>query len=606
MSQSIPSQAPSHDLSTPRKETLKKWKETLILCFLLTGLAFLIEWVLGNGVLNSYGKHPHPYWLLPLPLAASRGLIAGLTGATMASALYALSALISGTLSEMVELFDRAVLQEALLFVGVAILVGELRDRIQEKLAASKERIALLEQSESRLSREVTTLESIQRELERRVANTDQDFSEIIHMAHRMRFADRKDLFVIAVELTLQQCADSTVVYSVLEGGELQEEAQRRQPGARVLPLSKIALSGLVRRAIQEGSLQNSLQTAGARSGVGPLFVAPLFDHHRRVAALLTVHDLAPERVRSSTPRTFAAIAHWVSSGIGHLAMGTPFSPQERASDSSSLDWDHPPCVGPAAVLPDRLKVEWERHESSQIPLTILSLQLPEELPVEPGEALDEALLNAISKGLRAADGIYRFCYDNAFAIVLPGTGVEGASVVEARLMRLLENLGSVAGVHSRISSFGPGHGQGDPEDVLSEIASCFREESKKPLGLAEWPPADTVLLGDDVDLERWIIRERSMTTRYGFQFHLYQLDRLEGCQGVRHALGRRIGSEGFDHPEIFQLQADGWVLAFAGKAPGLGSELGAVQVWVDHRLGGGTAKVTPYSAKLELEGSGV
>ncbi len=603
MSQLIPNQASAQDPATSRQEVLKKWKETLILCGLLTGLAFLTEWVLGDGVLRSYGKHPHPYWLLPLPLAASRGLIAGLTGATVASILYAFSALFSGAIPESAGLFDRGLLQEALLFVGVAILVGELRDRVQEKLAASKERVAQLEQSESQLSREVSTLESIQRELERRVANTDQDFSEIIHMAHRMRFADRKDLFAIAVELTLQQCADSTVVYSVLEGGELHEEAQRRQPGARVLPLSRIALSGLVRRVIHEGSMQNSMQAAGAKPGVDPLFVAPLFDHRRRVTALLTVHDLAPERVRSSTARTFAAIAHWVSSGIGHLAMGTPFNPQERVPDPSPLDWDHPPCIGPVAALPDRLQVEWERHESSQIPLTVLSLQLPEDLPVGSGEALDAALLDAISTGLRAADGIYRFCYDNTFAIVLPGTGAEGASVVGARLMRLLENLGSAAGVHSQISAFGPSDGHSNPDEVLRSIADRFREESKKPLGLAEWPSVDTALVGDDAGLERWTVRERSMAARFGFQFHLFQLGRLETCQGVRHSLSQGIGLEGFDHPEIFQLETVGWVLAFAGKAPGRGANLGAVQVWTDHCFGRGVACVAPYSANQELEG---
>ena len=72
----------------------KSWTAQWLAAFaevaVLFGIMVLIELVTGDRRIGAFGVHPHPYWLIVLPMAVARGLVAGQTASTCATILFVL------------------------------------------------------------------------------------------------------------------------------------------------------------------------------------------------------------------------------------------------------------------------------------------------------------------------------------------------------------------------------------------------------------------------------------------------------------------------------------------------------------------------------------
>ncbi|MEZ6004106.1 MAG: hypothetical protein R3F17_10455 [Planctomycetota bacterium] len=575
-------------------------RDALLLCALIGALALGLERVFYGSVFGAYGSHPHPYWLMPIVLAAAYGLVPGLIGALGAGALLLGGAWLRGHVPHPTALLDRDALSEPLLFFGVAALIGELRDLVQARLFALQESHRELLESHSRRQYECRLLRTTNAELERRVSQGDRDLQDLIHMAHRMRYADRRDLLGIAADLALQNVGDAVAAYEVGPDGSLTEWVQRTRGNHPCIPLETLRTSPLVQHCIEEGEVQNALEHRDVSAERDPLFVAPLFDHRRRIEALLVVHDLAPERLAPRTVRTFAAIADWVSAGLAHLAMGTPVEGPLEATDLEAHEQDHPHQIIDAPLLPGRLMVEFERHHGSDLPLSVLGLMIP-----DWQNGLDETwearLLTGIAPALRAADGIYRFSFAGCFVLVLPATGSGGAGIVSARLRRSLGSLGSRFGVDAQLFQLGPDFAHADASAVLRELADRFRQMSAQPLGLAELPAPHQLRLGDSQEMEVWIARERSLQRRFGFQYQIFQVIPPETSITPPDALIRvlegAINRGQLPRVRIFWTRGQPLFLGFAGTAAGRGNPLATLQTLVGQAYPERPARVVPYHA---------
>jgi hypothetical protein len=527
-------------LVLPVHESLRSgavwWRETLLRIALALGFALVVEWFVYGAPLAAFGVHPHPYWLAVLPLAASRGLVAGLTAAALAGAI----AVIGGVLNQPggLALFSRSVgmFDEPLLFLVAAIVVGELCDSVRgalREVASERDRLSA-ERDGLRHERDV--LDATVRELERRLAYGPGDVASLVGAARRMASSDRFGLYEVTLDLVLEHVGDAASIVEVARDGSLVLVRARGGTRGSERDLTAAVLSPLVVAAVTRGEAGNVYDLGGDVTPPGPRMVAPLFDHAGAVHALLLLDDLAPARLAPQTFRTFAALADWASSGLGRLAAGaSPLGAGEAFAPRRS-GMDVPRRLGSPEELEAQLLREFARGERHALNLAVLGVQftLEGERAESVLERLDVAVVELLGRGLRASDGLHAFGLAGCYALVLAATDARGAAVTRARIEAAALAVERRLGVGAKICAVGPELGEVTPEHVLESLGRRFRAHARRPLGIPERDEHERWTLGDLTDLVERIAGEAELERRFGLPFQLFEVgfDVLEAGDG--------------------------------------------------------------------------
>ncbi|MFQ5844734.1 MAG: hypothetical protein ACE5JG_07065, partial [Planctomycetota bacterium] len=537
------------------------WKRTLT----EVGVAYLIllplELIL-NGRVGAYGAHPHPYWLIVIPVAAARGAGAALLAAAIGSLLYVLGAVGTLGFSGLDKLLHLRTLLEPLLFFGAGFVIGDFRDVAEARYRRTRRSREEGEEWAERLRKERDVLAEANRLLEKRLVDQTTQFGNLVVAAKRMESADRTEIFELALDMVEEHCGATGSVLLVLDSGSVDFLCYRGWTEAEVGErLGHARRSALVRRALQEGTNVNGFAPGEAPPERGPIAVGPLFDREGVVRALLCLDDVPTYRLNHSTLSTFFGIAEWISAALARVERGVePPDPRQAFSLAPEADaW-----MGEAADLGERLRLEYERLARYGIPTSLLTIQATEWADTSAGgrKKLDRYVLCHFTGGLRASDTLYRFGYPGCYVLLLAGTNQEGAEVVRKRLeRRVLYRPSPVVGKVA-IEVMAPDAEAPDLVSLAGRIAGRFRQFSALTLDSDSPVPVPAApKLGGLEDFIRRIKVETSLALRNGLDLHVIGLFAEGEDRGDAELFGRHVqdvAAEILRHTDgVYRINAD-------------------------------------------------
>ncbi|MHC4491436.1 MAG: hypothetical protein ACYTDU_07415, partial [Planctomycetota bacterium] len=511
------------------------WRRTLTEIGVLYAIVVPIE--LAVGQLGSFGVHPHPYWLIVLPMAAARGVVAGMITATIALGLYAVGAMraIEGD-----DLFTYGNMLEPILFYAVAFFTGELRDEMELKKRKLDRRLDDVNERNTRLRQERDVLADANRELEKRIVDDSAQFGNLIAAAERIERSGKHAVYELALEMVEEHCGAASSVLMLLEDGSLDHLAHRGWPDDELGDRLEAAReSEFVERAIAGGVAVNGFRPEETPPATGPLVVAPLFDAGGVVKALLCLDHVPVSRLNEATITLFLGIADWVSAALARLVR-TSARPA-----ALPLGQERGAFLGSPEELGKRLRLELARCSRYGVPTSFLTIQATEWKDATPEgiENVDRYVLSSFTSGLRPSDALYRFGYPGCYLLMLAGTTVQGAEVVRTRLMRRIEYSTSLPVGMIDIAATGPDVEAPDLISLADRVSARFRRFSSLPLeGRCPIDVPDQVEVGDVAAFMRRLRMETSLAVRNGFDLYVAGIsaDQREGVQTgllARHVL---------------------------------------------------------------------
>lgn len=527
------------------------WRRTVVEIAALFSLVVPIEIVASGGQLGSFGVHPHPYWIIVLPMAGARGVVAGLLAAATASVLYVIGAMQALRPEAFGDLFTYKTMLEPLLFCGVGFFAGELHDELATRYRKLERLVDDVQTRNQRLRQERDVLADANRELERRIVDDSVQFGNMIVAATRIESAGRTEIFEVALELVEEHCGAAASVLLVLEDGSLDHLCHRGWSGEEMAQrLAAARASDFVRRAIAEGRNVNGFQAGESPPESGPLVVAPLFDTSGVAKAILCLDAIPASRLNESTITLFLGIAEWISASLGRLARGEEVEDPRQASIGAGPDADM--WMGSLDDLGERLRLELERCSRYGVPASFLAIQAAEwkDTSREGVDVVDRYVLSHFTGGLRPSDSLYRFGYPGCYLLVLAGTTVEGAEAVRARLRRRLEYSSRKEVGRIDVFATGPDAEAPDLLSLAGRVAKRFREQSALPLE-GKCPvqlPRETRIGNIDAFLRR-LRMEASLAARNGFDLHVVGISADVGgdddARAARDVLARHLREVG-------------------------------------------------------------
>ncbi|MFB3067327.1 MAG: hypothetical protein ACE10D_12530, partial [Planctomycetota bacterium] len=505
-----------------RREETYWWRRTLRDVGIAYGILLPFELIFNGGKVGAFGVHPHPYWLIILPMAAARGAGAALVAAAVGTFLHTLGAIGRLHTTEVQTLLDYTVMLEPLLFFGVGFLVGDFRDVAEARYREIKRKRHKADEKVDRLYKEREVLAEANRLLEKRLVDQTTQFGNLVVAAQRMESSDRTEVFELALDLVDEHCGANASVMLVLDSGSVDFLCYRGWTEGEVgTRLSDARDSAFVQRALDDGTQVNGFLPGESPPEKGPIAVAPLFDGEGVVRALLCLDDVPPFRLNSSTLSIFFGIAEWISAAMARLDRRSE-TPDPRKAFTAAPEGDA--WIGDRNDLGERLRIEYERLARYGVPTSLLLIHASEytDTTAEGRKKLDRYMVCHFTGSLRASDNLYRFGYPGCYVLVLAGTNSEGAEVVRKRLLRRVRYRPSPVVGAVEVEVTAPDAEAPDLVSLASRVAATFRERS--PLKLdSECPvrvPAQTKL-GSLDDFMRRLKIETSLALRNGLDLHV-------------------------------------------------------------------------------------
>ncbi|MDH3590707.1 MAG: hypothetical protein OER88_02445, partial [Planctomycetota bacterium] len=500
------------------------WRKTLVEIGVLYSIIVPIEIAVNGGGIGAFGVHPHPYWLVVLPMAGARGVVAGLIAAAVASFLYTIGAFQALGEDGAAAVFTYRHMMEPILFFAVGYFAGELHDELELKRRKLQRLIDDVQTRNTRLRQERDVLADANKELEKRIVDDSVQFNNLIVAATRIEKAGRTEVFEIALDLVDEHCGASASVLILLDDGTLDLLCSRGWDDSQVSNrLAAARESEFVFRALKQGEAVNGFHPEETPAEKGPLVVAPLFDSGGVAKALLCLDEIPLSRLNESTVSIFLGIGEWVSATLGRLDGGGKVERVARPSApipaGLSDAW-----LGRPVELGERLRLEVERCTRYGVPTSFLVIQATEWVDTsrDGRDVLDHYVLTHFTGGMRPSDALYAFGYPGCYLLVLSGTTVEGAEIVRKRLSRRIEYSASRAIGSVEIASMAPDAESPDLLSLIERVAERFRRFSSLPL--ESRCPLDVPEETRSGDIEEFIRRlrlETSLATRNSFDFHV-------------------------------------------------------------------------------------
>jgi hypothetical protein len=459
------------------------WAQTLVETGLLFGIIVFFEMKFGDGRVGAFKAHPHPYWLVVIPMAAARGVVAGMVAAAVASCLYMVGAQKENPGQPLQALINLEIMLEPILFFGVGFLVGEFRDVTAARNRRQTIKLAAARNHARKMREQRDVLQAANRILEKRLVDHTTQFGNLIVAATRIEHAGRKEAMEIALELIEEHCGAGASVLLPLSDGTIDFLCHRGWPDADSAErLAAARECDFVRRSIEEGKTVNGFSLDEAPPDSGPLVVTPLIDENGVIEALLCLDEIPTSRLNASAVRTFLAIGEWISAVLGRLSRTGEEAP---VSSTMALLETTPNWLGQPQDFAERLVAEYERSSRYGLPLSVLTIQFTECTDSTPQglKQIDDYVRRTFTPRLRSSDGVFRFPHPGCYTVICAGTPLEGGRVVRSRLSQRIEHSPDVKLGEIRINVTGPDPDAPDAENLVARLVQQFRTDGTLPLG---------------------------------------------------------------------------------------------------------------------------
>lgn len=479
-------------LETPSDWTW--WRHTILEVTALYTVVISAEIAMSGGRIGSAGVSPHPYWLIILPLAASRGVVAGFAAAAVGTLFYLLGFISERPNVSADQLLSLDAMLDPLLFFGVSFVVGEFRDVFVTRHRQVQEELHEQKQRNLNIRRQRDVLTEANKELEKRLVDQTAAFGNLIVTATRIESASRREIFEIALELIQEHCGASASVLVPAPHDSVDILCFRGWPeGELPRRLGEARTSEFVRRAVEEGRPLNGFAADETPPNRGPLVVAPLFDDAGVLKALVCLDDIPATRLNASTVATFLAIGQWVSAALNRVERASseavlvdnpplPAARREAAPAASEAPVD--PFLGTPAELAERLRLEYERCTRHGLPLAMVGVQLTEWTDASPRglRKADAFVLSQFVPEVRGADAFYAFGFPGCYVLVLPASTEEAAEAVRQRLLERSRHDPSQPVGPVRLFVTGPDPETPDAVNLVVRLTAEFQQRSALPL----------------------------------------------------------------------------------------------------------------------------
>ena len=497
-----------------------------------------IETLVARAPIGAHGVHPHPYWLLVVPLAATRGLAGALVASTIATALVAHAAYRTEA-GRLIDVFTLETLREPLLFFSVSFVIGELRDSFMRRVGLQQVAIGELEQSLSLLATERDLLVQANNELKRRVVDSSAQFGNLMDTAQRIEDADVGRLYALALDMIVEHCGVSRCsVLAVSSDGQLDVAAQRGWDNAQLSQiLADANEGGLVARALAEGVRINAFSSDQAPPSCGPLIVAALAGVDGVVCGIVCIDEIPIRQLNDTTVMTFYGIVDWIGARLRRRPEGQP---RANSSAESSRAFALAPWLGTPDELGERIRVEDARCSRQGILSSLVAVQVQGlvDLDADTLSTLDDYMTATLSQDLRPTDGIYRFGYPGCYIVTLAGAEAGDAEIVCQRIVGRFAHAGaqSLPGVEVRV--FSPNSSAPSLQLLIGRVADHFRASSAFALG-SDCPIVipDETSIGDSAQFVRRLKTEWSLALRNDLELFVLGVSRTSNDPRVGDGL---------------------------------------------------------------------
>ncbi|MEZ5963023.1 MAG: GAF domain-containing protein [Planctomycetota bacterium] len=472
------------ELAPPeRNRTVAALVEIGLLYALVVGIE--LAW---TGHIGSFGTHPHPYWLVVLPMAAARGLWSGLAAAILGGTFVLIGAVQALRIDDPRLLFDYHLLLEPILFGFAAFFVGQFRDDLLLRYRKLWRVLEHTAEDAARLAEANAQLTERNRDYQLKLLDHSTQFGNLIDVARRLELADEREILELALDMVKEHCGATrcSVLMVVAVGVDdapdhLELVAERGWPEPTIrLGLQAAARSPLARKCVREAVPVSGFEPAMPLPKDGPLLVAPIFDQSTVLWALLCLEEMPADRYSVNLEAVFNGVAEWTTVSLARVRAGRraqEFTPK-KATEVAEV-W-----LGTATELGERLRLEDARCTHQGVTTSLIALHAAALKTVDASTLAEfDARVRDLATGaLRASDTLYRFGYPGCWIAVLPDTPLHGAKVVCQRLARRLRMTASGVLGDVSIEAYAPDDDHPSLPSLLARLTDAFRNKSSVPL----------------------------------------------------------------------------------------------------------------------------
>lgn len=420
----MPTISPQHAVAltlTPRSYVL----ETLIGLGIISVVNLL--WFSNQPAFN--GVHPHPYWIVILPIAARYGMRAALFVAGMASLFYLGQLLPTRPDITLVDMRAWEYWGPIVLFVAVSVVLGEIRegaDRECERITGERD---TLRKDFDRLHKQYAALDQAKEAMDRTVITQEQTLSLLYESSQGLRTLTEDAVYPAVLDLLARHTgAESAAVY-LLDGGILRRRATFGPPpalphGVPVRPDTLDPEKGLAKLALAQGQTVSLPESGLAVATDGFLAVAPLVSGGQPVLGIIGIEAIPFHLLVPQTGRVLGLLADWCASSVHNARTYVDTRSHVIADDTTG--------AYTFGYFQERIEEEFARSRRFGLPLSLLCIRVTGigTLPEETRSEVLALVCQIIHGVIRKVDMLFRHEAPDTLLVVLPGTALEGADIV--------------------------------------------------------------------------------------------------------------------------------------------------------------------------------
>jgi len=431
-----PQQTPQPGIDAPvvpaPRRLLGFRRVALIELALFFGVALGLDWALGAGM-RFEGVQPHPFWIPVLLLAIQYGTNEGILAALAAALALRLGNLPEQSIAQDLYQHLFTLTREPILWLVAGVLFGELRMRQIREREDLRAGLALARKEAEAITRSYRALKSVKENLETRVAGQLRTVFTLYQAAKAIDKLDEGDVMLGVADLIRTVMKPDKFSLFLLNNDVLESVTNEgwddeQDTYARWFDHSSALFETVIGRQRQlcVTKLEDERILAGEGVLAGPLVSSDTGE----VVGMVKIESLGFTDLSVNTVENFRILCEWVGTALAKARQYREANEQRVFTDDALYSSNF---IGRQAEF---LALLGRRMGFETTSITIRPSGLSR-LSAGQRAELAAAIGRAVRDSLRDTDLACDFGHQGAsFGVVLTGTPVEGAKLVEAKLER--------------------------------------------------------------------------------------------------------------------------------------------------------------------------
>ncbi len=427
----------STDASAPENAPMaapRRWLGLRRIAVLELALFFAVmlggDWAFGSG-LRYEGIQPHPFWIPVLLLAVQYGTNEGVLAALVAAAALRLGNVPDPTLNQDLYQHLYILTRDPILWLVSGVLIGELRMRQIRERDELRLHLAMARKESEAITRSYRALKSVKENLETRVAGQLRTVFTLYQAAKAIDKLDEGEVMLGVADLVRTVMKPDKFSLFLLNNDVLESVTNEgwddEQDGyARWFDHGSALFERVVGR--QRQLCVNRAEDERILNGEGVLAGPLISSDTGEVVGMIKIESMGFTDLSVNTVENFRILCEWIGTALAK-ARQYSLANEQRIMTDDSLYSSH--FIGRQAEF---LALLGRRMGFETTSITIRPSGLSRLSAAQRAE-LASAIGSAVRDSLRDTDLACDFGHQGtSFGVVLTGTPLEGAKLVEAKL----------------------------------------------------------------------------------------------------------------------------------------------------------------------------